>query len=525
MENSTYEYDVIIIGGGATGSGIALDSTLRGYKTLLLEKNDFASGTSSKSTKLIHGGVRYLEKAILTLNKSQLNLVTEGLKERYYFLNNAPHLSHKVTLFTPLYSFFQALYFRMGLLLYDFLSFLRNIGKSQFISKKTLLLQQPYINPTNLLGAVSYKDGAFNDTRMVIALLQSAQEKGATVKNYVEVKSFLYNNKKICGVQTYNHIEKAYAQYSAKVVINASGYAVDKIRKLDNKQCDDILQLSSGIHIVIDKKYLPSSKGILIPKTEDNRIIFMLPWQNSCLVGTTDNKATYTAQPKISNKEIDYLLNHLNKNFQLKLTSNDILSSFIGLRPLLKAKHSTSKLVREHKVFSSKSHLITIAGGKWTTYRKMAEETMDFIIKENLLPKKQPCQTKAYKVVGSQSKSSLKELMPFKIDDEVKKALLQRYGDQAINVAKLAQKKGLQNKFHKTFAFIEAEVDYAITYEYAKKPLDIILRRTALGFVNKKIAKQTLAAVTKMVSEKLHWQNDTTLIEYQKALKELNEIF
>ncbi len=524
MTQSTYEYDVIIIGGGATGSGIALDASLRGYSVLLLEKNDFASGTSSKSTKLIHGGVRYLEKAILTLNKAQLNLVIEGLKERYYFLNNASHLSHKLTLLTPLYSFFQAIYFRMGLLTYDFLSFIRSLGKSHFISRKSLIKKQPYIKTKHLVGAVSYKDGSFNDSRMVIALLQTAQANGATVKNYIEVKDFLYKNGKVSGVKTYNNINKNHKEYHAKVIINASGYAVDKIRKLDEANATELLQLSSGIHIVLDKKYLPTSSGILIPKTKDNRLIFILPWQNSCLVGTTDNEATFTHKPKVSQDEINYLLTHLNENFQLHLTPKDILSSFSGLRPLLKATSSSSNLVREHKVFCSKNNLVTIAGGKWTTYRKMAEETLDFIIHKQLLPRKKPCQTKNYQVMGSQTKSGLKNLEQFKLSLTIKESLLERYGDQAIKIAMLAQKKGLKKELHKIFPFIEAEVYYAVQYEYAKKPMDIIFRRISIGFVNKQIAKEILSHVTKIMSTILSWDNETTLKEYQEALKELNEI-
>ncbi|MGB5792976.1 glycerol-3-phosphate dehydrogenase/oxidase, partial [Poseidonibacter sp.] len=348
-DNAEEFYDMVIIGGGSTGSGIALDASTRGYKVLLLDKDDFASGTSSKSSKLIHGGVRYLEKAIKQFDKSQYNLVKEALSERNLFLKNAPHLAKTLKLDTPIYKWLDIAYVYIGLLIYRLISGSKKIKDNEYINKTVLSLTQPNIKKENLKGAISFYDGRFIDSRMVIALLQTAQYYGLEARNYNEVKSFLYDKEnKISGLEIYNKLEDKRYTVKSNCIINASGANVDNIRKIDDNNCEEVMQLSSGIHIVIDKKVLPYYEGILIPKTSDGRVIFVLPYLEHCLIGTTDNKVDYTTSREASKEDIDYLINHVNEYFDIKIEDKDILSSWSGIRPLIKEdKKHTQELVRE----------------------------------------------------------------------------------------------------------------------------------------------------------------------------------
>jgi glycerol-3-phosphate dehydrogenase len=272
-----YQYDLIVIGGGATGSGIALDATLRGLNCLLLEQNDFAQGTSSRSTKLVHGGVRYLEAAIKNLDLAQFNLVKEGLKERYRLLKNASFLAKPISLITPLYKYYEIPYIYIGLSIYDFISGKKTLGRSSILSKQYILDTFPYIKKDGLKGGVKYFDGIFNDSKMVISLLQTAKKEGCDVYNYKKVVDFLYKNNIINGVKVQDRFTNEIVEISSKYVVNATGIFADSVRKLDDKTSQEILNTSSGLHIVIHKKFLPNDCGVMIPKTKDGRVLFMLP--------------------------------------------------------------------------------------------------------------------------------------------------------------------------------------------------------------------------------------------------------
>jgi glycerol-3-phosphate dehydrogenase len=516
MKNTVY--DVVIIGGGATGSGIALDSASRGLKTLLLEKNDFSEGTSSRSTKLVHGGVRYLEAAVKGLNKDQFNLVKEALKERSRLLNNAPHLCSRLTLVTPIYKWWELPYMFIGLSLYDFISGKRGLGRSSIVSRETMTNSFPSIKKDGLVGGVKYYDGSFNDSRLNISLLQTAQKYKAVCKNYSEVKSFIYKEGKISGLNIEDKINNNEYTVESNIIINATGAFSDKVRLLDDKEAKSMLDLSSGIHIVLDKKYLPSKEGLMIPKTEDGRVLFILPWMDKCLVGTTDEATSLSERPKVSSPDVDYLLKHLEKYFDLKIKKDEILSSWCGIRPLVSPDKdsSTSTIVREHIITSSNSGLVSIIGGKWTTYRKMAEEVVDYVIKSFNL-KDSKCKTKQLKLIGSEKYKD--DLTSNIKDKDISKHLVNLYGDNAVEV--YTSVKNIV-KLNENYAYTNAELVYCIKNEFVQKPLDFLVRRTSLGLIDKKVAKEVLEQVLTIMKEELLWDEKKLNNERIDAIKILD---
>lgn len=515
------KYDIVIIGGGAVGSGIVLDATLRGYKVILLEKNDFASGASSKSSKLVHGGVRYLEKAIKNLDKSQYNLVKEGLQERSIFLKNVPLVSKKIRINIPTFTYFNLLTTFIGLYIYKLIAGKKNLGKNKFLNKVVSSLYFPNIKKENLKGSVSFFDGSFLDSRMVISLLKTATNNGAIIKNYCEVNEFLYNkNNKINSLKYFDKLQNKEFIIDTSCVINATGANVDNIRFLDDKEANEILSLSSGIHIVVKKEFLGSNEGILLSNTSDKRVIFILPYLNYCLIGTTDNKTIYTENIKVKDEEIEYLVSEVNRYFEKPLVKDDILSSWSGIRPLIKDNNSnsTQQIVREHNISISKNNLISIAGGKWTTYRKMASEVLDFSILNNLLIKKEPCITKNFKLVGNEEKNKdLEKLISFyPISKNTKESLLTLYGTNATKVLSLASELENFQLIDEKLPYLKVEIDYCIKYEFVKKPIDFLARRIGLCFVNKKDSLLCIDVVCEEMGRIFNWGD----IKLEKEKKE-----
>lgn len=517
MENK--KYDIIIIGGGATGSGIALDAASRGMKTILLEKNDFGEGTSSRSTKLVHGGVRYLEKAVKQLNKDQFNLVKEGLKERYRLLKNAPHICSRLTLVTPLYKWWEIPYMFAGLSLYDFVSGSRGLGRSSIVSKSNMIKRFPVIKKDGLAGGVKYYDGAFNDARLIISLLQTAQNYGAECKNHHEVTGFIYNDKnKICGVKVKDKINNLEVTYESDNVVSAAGVFADEVSRLDNKDAKQMLDLSSGTHIILDKKYLPTDEGLMIPKTEDGRVLFILPWMGKCLVGTTDDPTKLETHPKVRDQDIEYILRHLKIYFDLEIDKSEILSSWCGIRPLVMPEENqdTSNIVREHEIRESDAGLISIIGGKWTTYRKMAEHLVDYIYKNRNL-KKGKCVTKKMKLVGSENLN--KEYFNPNISVETNKYLLSQYGDRVEELVSLVDDLYYLKDGH---PYTNAELIYTIRNEFVLKPMDFLVRRCNVALIDTKTSLEILDKVVEIMKNELSWSEEQAVNEKNEAVELLN---
>jgi glycerol-3-phosphate dehydrogenase len=401
----TESFDLLVIGGGATGCGIALDASSRGLKTALIEKYDFSSGTSSRSTKLIHGGVRYLEQAFIQFDRSQYNLVKDALKERYTLLKIAPHLVKPIPILTPLYTWASVPYYLTGLKLYDRLSGKYKLHKSEYINSDRTLELFPLLQRRHLRGSVLYYDAQFDDARMNILLARTAEKQGAIVSNYVEVKNLKKTKGLVTGVEAYDVFGKETFSISAKVVINATGPYVDTLRKLDNPATTDMVEASSGSHMVLDRKFCSNTYGLLIPKTDDNRVLFFLPWNGHTLVGTTDNAAPISDNPKASLEDRDYLIRQIKNYFTRPISTKDVLATWSGLRPLIKnpGAKDTARLSRDHEIEISESNLITIAGGKWTTFRKMAEDAVDTALTRADLRTKNNCLTEDIKLLGSEN--------------------------------------------------------------------------------------------------------------------------
>jgi glycerol-3-phosphate dehydrogenase len=521
-------FDLIVIGGGATGCGVALDAATRGMSVALIEKNDFSEGTSSRSTKLIHGGVRYLELAIKKLDYRQYNLVRDGLRERGLLLKNARHLTNRLPLITPLYEWFDVPYVFSGLKLYDILSGRQNIGHSRLLSRKEALRRFPMLKAKGLKAGVLYYDGQFNDARMALSLALTAQRYGAVIINHVAVTGLFKKSGTITGAKLSDSLTGEHWRLKARGVINATGPFADQIRVMDNPAVPRILSASSGIHIVLDKAFAPPDTGLMIPETEDGRVLFVLPWEGHALVGTTDEPAQIDEHPLPLEAEIDYLLRHVTRYFNLQVKKSDIKATWSGLRPLVSDPRAvdTAKLARDHVIEVSESGLLTIAGGKWTTYRKMAQDTVDHALKQfNLSAPKPTCQTRQLPILGSADYNERGDLALSKkygFAKDVASYLNRTYGDQADQVAALAE-AGYGARLVKKHPVLEAEVLYAARYELAERVIDVLARRMPLAMLDNDAARQAAPKVLKIMAEELGWDqhrcNEETLL-VEKRLSE-----
>ncbi|XP_050308415.1 glycerol-3-phosphate dehydrogenase, mitochondrial isoform X1 [Anthonomus grandis grandis] len=523
----TDKFDIIVVGGGATGAGCALDAVTRGLKTALIEADDFASGTSSRSTKLIHGGVRYLQKAIMQLDYEQYRMVKEALHERAAMLEQAPHLAHPLPIMLPVYTWWQVPYFWFGIKMYDLVAGGKTLKSSYYLSKKNALELFPMLKGNALCGGIVYYDGQQDDARMNLAIAITAARMGATVANHVKVTSLLKEKNSegrevICGVTCRDEMTGKTWSVPTKCVINATGPFTDSIRKMDNPKVKEICSPSSGVHITLPGYYSPEQMGLLDPATSDGRVIFFLPWQKHTIAGTTDLPCQVTHNPKPTEDEIMFILeevkNYLNPDVEVR--RGDVLSAWSGIRPLVSDpnKPDTQSLARNHIVHVSDSNLVTIAGGKWTTYRSMAEETIDAAIAacklEDICSQKKS-QTDGLLLEGAHEWTPtmyIRLVQDFGLECEVAQHLAKSYGDRAFAVAKMANLTGkrwpiIGKKIHPEFPYIDAEVRYGCR-EYAMTAIDMIARRVRLAFLNVQAAQEALPDIINIMAEELNWSED-----------------
>ncbi|MFV5683991.1 FAD-dependent oxidoreductase [Flavobacterium sp. GB2R13] len=468
-------WDVIIIGGGATGLGIALDAVLRGYKTLLLEQSDFTKGTSSRSTKLVHGGVRYLAKG-------NIRLVFEALHERGLLFKNAPHLTQNQSFIIPSFSIFGGYFYTLGLKIYDLMAGRLSLGNSAFINAQQVQEYLPRIKSKHLKNGTLYHDGQFDDARFGINLAQTSVENGAHLLNYMPVTGLGKNkNGKINQVQATDLETGKLYSLKTKTVINATGVFADAILGMDDVKKKPIIMASQGTHLVLDRSFLPTHYALIIPKTSDGRVLFAIPWYNKVVVGTTDTVIDLESlEPRALKTEVDFIVSTLNQYLVKTVTRADVLSVFSGLRPLARPqkKHQkTKEISRSHKIIVSKSGLVSIIGGKWTTYRRMAEDTLDRVIKKgNLKPSK--CSTKDFKIHGYTLNQDLTDP-------------LHQYGSDAEGIRELAlENPKWVEKLHHDYPFIKAEVIWAVRHEMARKVEDVLARRLRILFLDARAALQ-----------------------------------
>lgn len=492
-------FDLLIIGGGATGSGIAVDAATRGYKVALVEAEDFSSGTSSRSTKLIHGGVRYLEDAIKHLKINQLNLVKEALHERTTLLKIAPHLTRLLPIFIPAYSLWQKWYYGIGMKLYELMSGSHTLKHSHFISREESMKLFPNLKQEGLRGGIIYYDGQFDDARMNISIILTAISFGASIANYISVVKLNKKDNIITTATVKDHFTGKEWEIKAKVFVNAAGPFVDEVRTLDDPNLPPLVKGSAGSHILLEKHHCPQDTGLLIPKTTDGRVLFLLPWEGSTLVGTTDLATKISHDPKPTEEEIEYIIHHLNKYLSKPVSKEDILSRWCGIRPLAQEADvkETSRLSRDFKIVQSPSKLYSIVGGKWTSYRKMGSDLVDTIIKNRDLPDKGSSVTDHTPLIGAKT---IEKPALINLDDEVINHLLHSYGDRAAEVIKIAQ-EGYTNRLAEGYPYIEAEVIYAVRNEYACTEMDVLSRRTRLYTLDQKAAEKAFRKVTELLKK------------------------
>ncbi|ORZ32703.1 FAD dependent oxidoreductase-domain-containing protein [Catenaria anguillulae PL171] len=532
------EFDLLIVGGGATGTGVALDAATRGLKVALVERDDFSAGTSSRSTKLVHGGVRYLEKAFMELDYEQYKLVCEALRERATFLDIAPYLAYQLPIMLPLYKWWQLPYFWVGTKVYDLLAGKEALESSYILTKTKALEAFPMLRADDLKGALVYYDGAHNDSRMNVALALTAVSHGAVAANHVEVVELIKRPvdgnpvPQLCGAICRDTLTGKEFEVKAKGIVNATGPFTDGLRKLDDPSAEPIVAPSAGVHIILPNYYAPADMGLLDPKTSDGRVIFFLPWQGGTIAGTTDTPTDVTTSPRATEDEVNWILNEVRRYLSpdVKVRRGDVLAAWSGIRPLVRdpSAASTAGLVRNHMMHVTPSGLLTIAGGKWTTYRAMAQETVDLAIERfQLEPTVATSQTDKVLLIGSHGYSKtmfIKLVQHFGLETEVAKHLTASYGDRAWAVAAMARATGKSwplfgKRLVGNYPYVEAEVRYAVRREYACTAVDVLARRTRLAFLNALAAAQALPKVISIMQDELGWDETRCKKEFDDAME------
>lgn len=562
-------YDVIVIGGGATGLGVALDAVTRGLKTALVERGDFASGTSGRSTKLIHGGVRYLEKAFLELDRGQLELVHEALFERETLLAVGGHLSHMSPIMVPIYEWWRGPYVWAGSKVYDFIS--GTPYRSRWVKKADVKAAMPNIEDKGLKGAVVFYDGQHNDARMALSLALSAVHHGADLLTYARADALLKDSEtgQVTGVKVVDELTGKEMDVRGRVVVNATGPFADKIRLMDDPNAHPIVVPSIGVHVVLPRNAGPDGSviaprrrkprnsqdklhlravheedlGLMIPETKDGRVLFMLPWQGAVVAGTTDGPSPVVWRPSAPEEAVQWVENELNTLLKENATDSDIMSTWAGFRPLVadpeKAKAaaeagkelSTADLARVHVLMESDSGLVTIASGKWTIYRRMAQDTIDLIVNKyaDIGAKATPCVTHEMLLYGAEAFDEDSSLYVLRRDMSLSPErafhLTQTYGDLAVKVAEFTDEHPEWNKeLIPGHMWTESEVVWAVRHEYATRAEDMLARRTRAAFLDVDGARAAMPRVVALMAKELGW-NDARSAAELKSCENLLKTF
>ena len=486
-------WDMIVVGGGATGVGVAIDAAARGYDVLLLEQSDFGKGTSSRSTKLAHGGVRYLEQG-------NIGLVLEALKERGLLLQNAPHLVRDLAFVVPNYDWWEAPFYGLGLKLYQLLAGKYGFGTSRILTREETLEHLPTLKTEGLRGGAVYYDGQFDDARLLIHMVATAFEQGATLLNYVEVTGLTKDAQGFVDGVSARDVETGDEfRAAATVVVNATGAFSDLLRLKAEPAATPMIVPSQGIHLVFDASFLQGNSAIMVPHTSDGRVLFAIPWHSHTLVGTTDTPIpAATLEPVAMEQEIDFILATAAQYLTKAPTRDDVLIVFAGIRPLVRATGvaSTAALSRDHVIHIDRSGLVTICGGKWTTYRHMAEDCVDQAGTLAQLPE-QPCVTHHLHIHG--------------FHDAAKQfGSLAVYGSDAYKIRKLIEIDArLSEPLHAALPYVKAEVVWAARHEMSRTVEDILARRTRALFLNARAALEMAPAVADLMASELGWDEDT----------------
>ncbi|MEN8144650.1 MAG: glycerol-3-phosphate dehydrogenase/oxidase [Gemmatimonadota bacterium] len=481
------EWDVVVIGGGATGLGCAVEAASRGYRTLLLEQSDFAKGTSSRSTKLIHGGVRYLQQG-------DISLVLEALHERGLLMHNAPHLVRNLSFVVPVYDWWEGPFYGIGLKVYDALAGRLGLGPSRRLSLEETLQHIPTVEPEGLRGGVMYYDGQFDDARLAVTLAQTAADLGGTPLNYVQVTGLIHEAGLVRGVRAVDTESGTEHEIRARVVVNATGVFTDSVRRMDDPSVRPMVTASQGVHIVLGREFQPGDSAIMVPHTDDGRVLFAVPWHDRVVVGTTDTPVEEASlEPRALEEEIDFLLTHAVRYLTRDPDPSDVLSVFAGLRPLVGKGDDTASISRDHTLAVSTSGLVTITGGKWTTYRRMGADTI----------------TEAAQVGGLDVKPSITEslhLHGWTLEADPDDPLDDRgvYGSDAQAVRQLAiDNPDLSDPLHDRLPYTGAQIVWAVRYEMARTLEDVLARRTRALLLDARASMEMAPQVAALMAAEL----------------------
>lgn len=486
LENDPEIWDFIIIGGGATGLGTAVEAASRGYKTLLLEQHDFAKGTSSRSTKLVHGGVRYLQQG-------NVALVLEALRERGLLRQNAPHLVKNQSFIVPNYEWWEGPFYGIGLKIYDKLAGKQGLGPSKHISKEETLKHIPTLEPDDLNGGVIYYDAQFDDARLAINLMQTIFDYDGLALNYMKVTDLLKTNRLVSGVKVEDQENDRELEIQSRTVINATGMFTDEIRRMDNPQAKQLMKPSQGVHLVLDKSFQPGESAIMVPRTDDGRVLFAVPWHERIIVGTTDTPLDEPSlEPQAQEEEIEFLLTHAARYLTKDPTPEDVLSVFAGIRPLVSPEgdDDTASISRDHTLLIDSSGLVTITGGKWTTYRKMGEATID----------------EAAVVAGLDERESVTENLRLHgwLKNTNAADPYELYGSDAVAIKKIAEEQeGWSQPIHPKLPYTPAEVIWAVRNEMARSVEDVLARRTRALLLDARASIEIAEPVAKLLANEL----------------------
>jgi glycerol-3-phosphate dehydrogenase len=477
-------WDMAVIGGGATGMGVAVDAAARGLSVVLLEAHGFGKGTSSRSTKLVHGGVRYLEQG-------NIPLVMSALKERGLMRQNAPHLVHDLAFIVPNYSWWEAPFYGIGLKLYDLLAGKYGFGASKLLSKEETMKRLRALEPEGLLGGVIYYDGQFDDARLLIHLAMTAADHGAALLNYCPATGLLRDGEGyVNGVTARDSETGEELTIAARMVVNATGVFTDSVRQMADPNAEQLVVTSQGIHLVFDRSFLKSETALMVPKTSDGRVLFVIPWHGHAVAGTTDTPVDAPSlEPRPLEEEIEFVLETASRFFARPPSRKDVLAVFVGLRPLVKGEGKTSALSRDHVIHVDTSGLLTITGGKWTTYRHMAEDCVDHAITLGKLTDV-ACNTKNLRIHGY-------------LEDSESLGSLEVYGSDAEAIRALAEDPVLAAQLHSGLPYIAAEVVWAARAEMARTVEDVLARHTRALFLNAAAAIAMAEPVARLLAVEL----------------------
>ncbi|HXY52005.1 MAG TPA: FAD-dependent oxidoreductase [Terriglobales bacterium] len=511
-ELAVRRFDVCVIGGGATGAGCALEAQLRGLQTALVDAGDFASASSSASTKLVHGGVRYLQQALAELDLGQLKVVRRALRERILLLENAPYLAHPLEILIPCRHRFETLYYGLGMKLYERMAGRASLGPSRKLSPAESRRRMPGLAAEKLAGSVVYFDGQLDDARYGLTLVNTFVAAGGEAANYAKVIAFEKDsNGKLTVAILEDRLAGARLAVQARAFVNATGPFSDRIRSLASPGVVARLVLSRGVHILLPLEADATSEALLVPRTEDGRVIFAIPWQGRLLVGTTDRETTLEADLTVQQAEAGYLLSHLNPYLARPRGIQEIVSAFAGIRPLVRSNHAraTRKLIRDHEVeVDPESGLISILGGKWTTYRAMGEDAVDAVgryLGQAVLPSP----TRHHRLEGGKAyrPDYWKDLVrEFGLEEPVARHLAQKFGSGAAEVVFLTKTDPeLRRSMVSGSAAIRAEIVHAIWREMAVTIEDVLARRLGLEYFSWELAVEAAPVVASYLARQLDW--------------------